>query len=309
MKLPASGARHRRPLRRLARQAAGRLLRPDGAGVPRRLSARLRRTAVAPVAARSRPLLRRRVRRAVEQRRRHLEPAGCARARCRPSARRIALHESAPLAEVIRDVNKFSNNVMARQIYLTLGTDGGAPAAPARRAPRRRSAPGSTAAAWPCPNWCWKTAPGCRASSASRRPAWRGCCSHAFASPLMPELMALAAAGRRRRHDARAQRRRRQRAHQDRPAGRRARHRRLRARRQRPPLRGGGDHQPPQCARRPGRARCAARPGCSAMADARRAPAAPPSRLCRVAASAACAASRCRISGGRALRAGRTMTP
>jgi len=39
------------------------------------------------------------------------------------NARRIAVHESAPLAEVIRDVNKFSNNVMARQIYLTLGAE------------------------------------------------------------------------------------------------------------------------------------------------------------------------------------------
>ena len=36
-------------------------------------------------------------------------------------ARRIALHESRPLAEVIRDINKFSNNVMARQLFLTIG--------------------------------------------------------------------------------------------------------------------------------------------------------------------------------------------
>jgi D-alanyl-D-alanine carboxypeptidase/D-alanyl-D-alanine-endopeptidase (penicillin-binding protein 4) len=38
-------------------------------------------------------------------------------------ARRIALHESAPLAELIRDVNKFSNNVMARQVYVTIGAE------------------------------------------------------------------------------------------------------------------------------------------------------------------------------------------
>lgn len=48
-------------------------------------------------------------------------------------ARRIALHESAPLAEVMRDVNKFSNNVMARQIFLALGTDNGRFAASAER--------------------------------------------------------------------------------------------------------------------------------------------------------------------------------
>jgi D-alanyl-D-alanine carboxypeptidase/D-alanyl-D-alanine-endopeptidase (penicillin-binding protein 4) len=36
-------------------------------------------------------------------------------------ARRIAVNYSPPLAEVIRDINKFSNNVMARQVFLTLG--------------------------------------------------------------------------------------------------------------------------------------------------------------------------------------------
>ncbi|MGE5472487.1 MAG: D-alanyl-D-alanine carboxypeptidase/D-alanyl-D-alanine-endopeptidase [Bacteroidota bacterium] len=35
----------------------------------------------------------------------------------------IARHESAPLADAIRDINKFSNNVMARQVFLTLGND------------------------------------------------------------------------------------------------------------------------------------------------------------------------------------------
>ena len=35
-------------------------------------------------------------------------------------ARLLHTHESAPLAEIVRDVNKFSNNVMARQLYLAL---------------------------------------------------------------------------------------------------------------------------------------------------------------------------------------------
>ena len=35
-------------------------------------------------------------------------------------ARLIASIESPPLSEVVRDINKFSNNVMARQVYLTL---------------------------------------------------------------------------------------------------------------------------------------------------------------------------------------------
>jgi D-alanyl-D-alanine carboxypeptidase/D-alanyl-D-alanine-endopeptidase (penicillin-binding protein 4) len=48
-----------------------------------------------------------------------------------PAARLIYLHESEPLAGVVRDINKFSNNVMARQLYLTLGAElGGAPARP-----------------------------------------------------------------------------------------------------------------------------------------------------------------------------------
>jgi D-alanyl-D-alanine carboxypeptidase/D-alanyl-D-alanine-endopeptidase (penicillin-binding protein 4) len=38
-------------------------------------------------------------------------------------ARRIAAHESRPLAEVIRDINKYSNNVMARQLFLTIGAE------------------------------------------------------------------------------------------------------------------------------------------------------------------------------------------
>ena len=38
-------------------------------------------------------------------------------------ARRLAQHESDSLAEVIRDINKFSNNVMARQLFLTIGAE------------------------------------------------------------------------------------------------------------------------------------------------------------------------------------------
>jgi serine-type D-Ala-D-Ala carboxypeptidase/endopeptidase (penicillin-binding protein 4) len=42
-------------------------------------------------------------------------------------------HDSAPLGELVRGVNKFSNNVMGRQIFLTLGSDpSGAPASAAR---------------------------------------------------------------------------------------------------------------------------------------------------------------------------------
>jgi len=47
----------------------------------------------------------------------------------------IAQHESAPLADAVRDINKYSNNVMARQVFLTLGND-----AP----PTRDTVPGRT---------------------------------------------------------------------------------------------------------------------------------------------------------------------
>jgi D-alanyl-D-alanine carboxypeptidase/D-alanyl-D-alanine-endopeptidase (penicillin-binding protein 4) len=48
-----------------------------------------------------------------------------------PNARLFYLHESEPLAEIVRDINKFSNNVMARQLYLTIAAEiGGPPARP-----------------------------------------------------------------------------------------------------------------------------------------------------------------------------------
>jgi serine-type D-Ala-D-Ala carboxypeptidase/endopeptidase (penicillin-binding protein 4) len=48
-----------------------------------------------------------------------------------PTAQLLYVHESEPLAEIVRDINKFSNNVMARQLYLTLAAEmGGAPARP-----------------------------------------------------------------------------------------------------------------------------------------------------------------------------------
>ncbi|MEP6607124.1 MAG: D-alanyl-D-alanine carboxypeptidase/D-alanyl-D-alanine-endopeptidase [Burkholderiaceae bacterium] len=40
-----------------------------------------------------------------------------------PDGRRLAQHESRPLAEIIRDINKYSNNVMARQLFLTIGAE------------------------------------------------------------------------------------------------------------------------------------------------------------------------------------------
>ena len=51
-----------------------------------------------------------------------------------PQARLFYTHESPPLAEVVRGINKFSNNVMARQLYLTLAAEMAGPPARAENA-------------------------------------------------------------------------------------------------------------------------------------------------------------------------------
>jgi len=67
--------------------------------------------------------------------RRNLERARAGRI-APAGARRIAAHESRPLAEVIRDINKFSNNVMARQLFLSIGAESSKQPASMERAQR-----------------------------------------------------------------------------------------------------------------------------------------------------------------------------
>ncbi len=51
-----------------------------------------------------------------------------------PADARLLLRlDSAPLADIVSDINKFSNNVMARQLFLTLSAEMGPPPAEARR--------------------------------------------------------------------------------------------------------------------------------------------------------------------------------
>lgn len=50
------------------------------------------------------------------------------------TARLVAAQESRPLAMLIRDINKYSNNVMTQQLFLTMGAAGGEPGNPARGA-------------------------------------------------------------------------------------------------------------------------------------------------------------------------------
>jgi len=104
-------------------------------------------------------------------------------------ARRIAVRESAPLAEVIRDVNKFSNNVMARQVFLSLAMAPGSPPASSSRAEAAlRGFLDSRGLAMP--ELVLENGSGLsrieRLSAASLARLLR----HAYASPLMPELMA-----------------------------------------------------------------------------------------------------------------------
>lgn len=56
---------------------------------------------------------------------------GVREGRVPPGARLLQTQESQPLAEIVRDTNKFSNNIMARHLFLTLGARNGAtPASP-----------------------------------------------------------------------------------------------------------------------------------------------------------------------------------
>ena len=60
--------------------------------------------------------------------------AGGVKERVAPAAAPFAVLESPPLYDIVRDVNKLSNNVMARQIFLTLATARGAPPATTAKA-------------------------------------------------------------------------------------------------------------------------------------------------------------------------------
>ena len=52
------------------------------------------------------------------------------------SARLLLSYKTQPLAEIVRDINKFSNNVMARQLYLSLGAIAYGPAADGEKSAR-----------------------------------------------------------------------------------------------------------------------------------------------------------------------------
>jgi D-alanyl-D-alanine carboxypeptidase/D-alanyl-D-alanine-endopeptidase (penicillin-binding protein 4) len=106
---------------------------------------------------------------------------------------------SAPLAEIVRDINKFSNNVMAQQMYLTLGRVLPGPAGDAGEPPLR---PGSFDASRAVVQRWWKermggadmpvldNGSGLSRSERINALALGRLLQSAYASPLMPELMA-----------------------------------------------------------------------------------------------------------------------
>ena len=162
-------------------------------------------------------------------------------------ARLLHTHESPSLAEIVRDTNKFSNNIMARHLFLTLGAeDAGPPANSAegrRRDQQLAGAQGNRRAG---------TGHGERLRPVAHRAHQRGAASPrllqaAWRSPVMPEFIASHAdrrAGRHHAPPAEGRRRHRPGAHQDRAALGRARDGRLRARPQRPAPGRGDDREP-----------------------------------------------------------------
>lgn len=108
---------------------------------------------------------------------------------------------SAPLAEIIRDINKYSNNVMAQQVYLTLGRVMTGPAN-ANGSADAVTAPGSFEASHKVVQRWWTDRFGAddmpvleNGSGLSRNArvsanALGRLLQAAYASPLMPELMA-----------------------------------------------------------------------------------------------------------------------
>jgi D-alanyl-D-alanine carboxypeptidase/D-alanyl-D-alanine-endopeptidase (penicillin-binding protein 4) len=110
-------------------------------------------------------------------------------ARVPPGARELLVHESPPLSEIVRDINKFSNNVMARQVFLTLGAPD-----PGRSASPERSA--QAVSAWlaqtglPMPELVLEN--GCGLSRRERISAdsLARLLRHAYAGPRMPEFVA-----------------------------------------------------------------------------------------------------------------------
>jgi D-alanyl-D-alanine carboxypeptidase/D-alanyl-D-alanine-endopeptidase (penicillin-binding protein 4) len=106
-----------------------------------------------------------------------------------PDATLIYTHESEPLAEIVRDINKFSNNVMARQLYLTLGAElGGAPAQP--QAAARAISQWMLFKGIDSEDFTIENGSGLSRHESARATTLMALLQAAWKSPVMPELMA-----------------------------------------------------------------------------------------------------------------------
>ncbi len=104
-------------------------------------------------------------------------------------ARLIAEHESATVAETIRDVNKFSNNVMARQLFLALSAGwNGQPASVA--ASQQRVPAWLAEIGLPLPELVLDNGSGLSRSERISAAGLAALLAHAWGSPVMPEFVA-----------------------------------------------------------------------------------------------------------------------
>jgi D-alanyl-D-alanine carboxypeptidase/D-alanyl-D-alanine-endopeptidase (penicillin-binding protein 4) len=101
----------------------------------------------------------------------------------------IYTHESEPLSDAVRDINKFSNNVMARQLYLTLGAEReGAPAHPDKSARAVRQ--WLEAQKMPMPELVLDNGSGLSRVAQISPAHMNALLQAAWRSPVMPEFMA-----------------------------------------------------------------------------------------------------------------------
>ncbi len=104
-------------------------------------------------------------------------------------ARMLAHSESPSLAEVVREINKYSNNVMARQIYLTLGAE-------STKRPARAEDAAAAVRRWlaqkslPMPELSNENGAGLSRSDRISAENLGRLLAAAFASPVMPEFIA-----------------------------------------------------------------------------------------------------------------------
>lgn len=100
----------------------------------------------------------------------------------------LASHESAPLAEIVRDINKFSNNVMARQVFLSLG--GGDGEAASNERARQRLADWLARRRLDFPELVMDNGSGLSRRERISAASMNRLLLDAWASPLMPEFIA-----------------------------------------------------------------------------------------------------------------------